>query len=75
MKFSQILNSILSAQKGTISSKRVCGLTGWLVCLIVLIVCAINNTQAPEFADYVIITSASLLGIDSVMTPLKRNKE
>lgn len=75
MKAGQILNSILSAQKGTISSKRVCGLLGWLVCLIVLIVCAVNNTQAPEFSDYVIITSASLLGIDSVMVPFNKNKK
>lgn len=67
--------SVLSAQPGTISSKRLCGVLGWLVCLGILIFCAISGTEAPEFADYVIITSASLLGIDSVVLPFQRKNK
>lgn len=67
--------SMLSAEPGSISSKRLCGILGWLVCLGILVFCAINDTEAPEFADYVIITSASLLGIDSVMLPFSKKRK
>lgn len=45
-----------------LSSKRVCGFFGWLVCLFICVYCTIMVIPAPE----VFICSTSLLGIDSI---------
>ena len=58
--------TIFFANSGGFSSKRVCGVVGWLCCLIILGVSFIYDKQVNEFADYVLITSASLLGVDSL---------
>lgn len=58
--------TLFQANSGGLSSKRVCGVIGWLVCLILLICSAIFKFEIDEFADYVLITSASLLGVDSL---------
>jgi len=60
------VKSIFLATRGSISSKRVCGVIGWLVCLTVLIYCTILTIQAPFFADAVLIATAALLGVDSI---------
>jgi hypothetical protein len=39
-KFKDFIVKMLSSNSG-ISSKRVCGVIGWIVCLIVLIYCSI----------------------------------
>lgn len=49
-----------------VSSKRVCGFMGWLVCMFICLWCTINVVQAPNIVDYLFICSASLLGIDSI---------
>lgn len=49
-----------------ISSKRICGVAGWFVCLGVLIYCAVNVIQAPLMIDTVLLCVMGLLGIDSV---------
>lgn len=41
MKFVQFVKEIVTSHSG-ISSKRVCGVIGWLVCLGVLIYCTVN---------------------------------
>ena len=56
-----------------ISSKRVCGIMGWLLCLIILIYCSITNKQAPDMIDTVLYCCMGLLGIDSV-TNIWKNK-
>ena len=48
------------------SSKRVCGVLGFLGCLGILIYCTIQSVQAPEMIDIFLIICASLLGVDSV---------
>lgn len=58
--------TIFLANSGGISSKRVAGLLGWLVCLILFILGFWLEKEVPEFGDYVIITSTSLLGVDSL---------
>lgn len=57
-----------------VSSKRVCGLLGWIVCLIVLIYCTIVGVQAPLMIDTVLWGCLGLLGIDSVTGIWKNNK-
>ena len=49
-----------------ISSKRVCGVLGFLVIMFVIIFCTISNTQAPEILETFIWAVCMLLGIDSV---------
>ena len=73
MKIGQICKSILSSATGTISSKRLCGIIGWLVCLGIGIYCTINIIQAPMLIDSILIGSATLLGVDSV-TGIWKNK-
>ena len=49
-----------------LSSKRVCGFLGWIVCLFICIYCTILVIPAPEIIDMLFICSTSLLGIDSI---------
>ena len=73
MNIKQIIKSILSSAQGSISSKRLCGIIGWLVCLGIGIYCTINVIQAPMLTDSILIGSASLLGVDSI-TGIWKNK-
>ncbi len=69
--------TLFQAKTGGLSSKRVCGVLGWVVCLVLLICSAIFKFSIDEFADYVLITSASLLGVDSlqgIFTKSNRNQ-
>lgn len=65
MKFITFLRQALTSHSG-VSSKRLCGVIGWFVCLGVLIYCAINVIQAPLMIDTVLLCCMGLLGIDSV---------
>lgn len=73
MKIGEVVKSILSASKGSISSKRVCGVIGWIVCLGIGIYCTVKVIQAPLLIDSILIGSATLLGVDSI-TGIWRNK-
>lgn len=65
MKFSTILRLIVSSHSG-ISSKRFCGLVGWLTCLGIIIYCTVTCIQAPVIVDTVLYCCMGLLGIDSI---------
>lgn len=65
-KFISELKSIFVSTKGSLSSKRICGVFGWLVCLIVTIYCTYKGTQAPLIADSIILATVALLGVDSI---------
>ena len=59
-----------------VSSKRVCGIIGFIVIVFVLIYCTICNTQAPTMIDTFIYAICLLLGIDSITGIFyNRNKE
>ena len=62
--FSFVLK-IFESRSG-VSSKRVCGFMGWLVCLFVCVYCTVNVIAAPQIVEILFICSTSLLGIDSV---------
>lgn len=68
----QFLIKLITAHTG-ISSKRVCGILGWIVSLIVLIYCSIVTKQAPNMIDTVLYCCMGLLGIDSI-TSIWKNK-
>jgi hypothetical protein len=58
--------TILLKNSGGISSKRVCGIIGWFVCIGILIASFIISKDVPSYGELIAITSASLLGLDSV---------
>ena len=72
MTTKQFLKSIFLNQPNSISSKRICGVLGWLLCLGVLGYCTYKEIQAPAMVDTMVITSAALLGVDSIMNIWKR---
>lgn len=49
-----------------ISSKRVCGVLGFLVILFIIIFCTVSNIQAPVILETFIWAVCMLLGIDSI---------
>lgn len=59
---------IVTSDSG-ISSKRVCGVLGFLVISFVLIYCAICEIQAPIMIDTFIWAVCVLLGIDTIVSP------
>ena len=61
-----IVKSLLSADRASLSSKRLCGFIGWLCCAAVLIMCTVWDRQAPDMVSTVLYTSTALLGLDSV---------
>lgn len=65
MKFISFLKDVVTSQSG-ISSKRVCGLLGWLLCLGVLVYCTVTSKQALVMIDTIVWCCMGLLGIDSV---------
>ena len=65
MRFTEFLKGVISSHSG-ISSKRLCGVTGWFVAIAVLIYCTIATIQAPLMIDTFLICVMALLGIDSV---------
>ena len=62
---------IITAGSG-VSSKRVCGVLGWAICLISAAYCTICQIEAPQFLDSVIIASTALLGVDSITSIWKK---
>lgn len=76
-KIKEYIKLIITAHSG-ISSKRVCGVLGFLVIMFVIVFCAIAGTQAPLIMDTFIWAVCMLLGLDSIMSPFRekyKNKE
>lgn len=55
------------------SSKRILGALGVLVCLGLLIAAFITQREVPTFGDMVLITSTSLLGLDTFKGIFNKN--
>ena len=71
MTFIAFLKQVFTSHSG-VSSKRLCGVVGWFVCLGVLIYCAVNVIQAPLMIDTVLSCIMGLLGIDSITSIWKK---
>jgi hypothetical protein len=63
---------MLSAESG-VSSKRVAGFLGWIVCLSITIWSTIYTIPTPDIVEMLFICSTSLLGIDSITGIWKKN--
>lgn len=69
-----IFKSLLSADRSSLSSKRLCGIIGWVTCSVALILCTVWDRQAPDMVTTFIIASSALLGVDSVTDIWKEEK-
>ncbi len=65
--------TIFLANSGGFSSKRLLGVLGFLVCLVLLILSFILEKDIPSFADMVLIASSSLVGVDAFRGIFSRN--
>jgi hypothetical protein len=65
MKHSEFWVQLFTGNK-SISSKRVCGFTGWMVSVFICLWCTFSNVEAPQIADMLFICSTSLLGVEAV---------
>lgn len=75
MQIVNFLKQLVTAHTG-ISSKRVCGILGFLTVVGILIYCTINVVQAPTMIEPFMYVICALLGIDSITGIFyNRNKE
>lgn len=68
----QFMKKMLSSDN-SVSSKRVAGFLGWIVCLLLTIFCTIFSIPAADIVEMLFICSTSLLGIDSITSIWKKN--
>lgn len=71
MSLFEFLKHALSSDSA-VSSKRISGFIGWVVCLLCVIYSVITNKDAPNIVDTLFITSTALLGLDSVVSIFKK---
>lgn len=69
----EIIKSLLVSTKGSLSSKRFCGILGWIIVLSLTIYCTIEQIQAPEITEAIVIASTALLGVDSITNCFRKN--
>ena len=65
MQIVNFLKQLVTAHTG-ISSKRVCGILGFLTVVGILIYCTVNVIQAPTMIEPFMYVICALLGIDSI---------
>lgn len=64
-KIKEYIRLMITSHSG-ISSKRVCGVLGFLVIMFVIIFCTVTSVQAPVVLETFIWAVCALLGIDSI---------
>lgn len=65
MGFWEFVSKTFQSRSG-VSSKRICGFMGWIVCLFICVWCTVQGIAAPIIVEMLFICSTSLLGIDSI---------
>ena len=70
-KIKEYIRLMITSHSG-ISSKRVCGVLGFLVISFVIIFCTVISTQAPVILETFIWAVCMLLGIDSATGIFKK---
>lgn len=63
LDFLNIVKQVFCSPDGRLSSKRVFGGMGWMVCLWVLIHCTLKHVEAPVITEVIVIVSATLMGV------------
>lgn len=67
-KIKEWFKLVVTSDSG-VSSKRVCGVLGFLVISFVLVYCAICSLQAPVMVETFVWAVCVLLGIDTIVSP------
>lgn len=67
-KIKEWFKLVVTSDSG-VSSKRVCGVLGFLVISFVLVYCAICSLQAPVMVETFIWAVCVLLGIGTIVSP------
>lgn len=65
MRFSEFIRKMLESQSG-VSSKRVCGVIGWLFVIGWITYLCITGKQAPDIAEIFLFCIMGLLGLDTI---------
>lgn len=68
------IKSLLVSDKGSLSSKRFCGLLGWIVLLCCLGYASWAGTELPGVTSEFIFGTVALLGVDSVTSIWKTGR-
>ena len=76
--FRQFFTQMFMSNKA-ISSKRVAGLIGWVICIFISLWCVFTGIEAPNIIDSLFWCTAGLLGLDSITgiwkkTPVEETK-
>lgn len=66
------IKSIFKAGANEVSSKRVCGVTGWMVILGIYIYGIVSGNAVPEMGE-LLMACVALLGVDSVTSVFKNS--
>lgn len=69
------LRETLSARSGQLSSKRIFGGLGFLICMFELIYCTYIHQEAPMMIDAFMLSCMGLLGVDSVTSIWKNDNK
>lgn len=69
------IKSIFLSEKGSVSSKRVCGVAGFAVIFTVYVLAYAQGRAMPAYTVELMATCGALLGIDSVAKIFKKDKE
>lgn len=65
-------NEIFQTPEGRFSSKRVCGILGWVALLFSYIYLLVTKQAEPEFTDPLLWAIVTLLGVDSITYAFQR---
>lgn len=68
------IKQVLSSASGSLSSKRLCGIAGFFVILVIYIYSAITGKQMPECTESIFYGICLLLGVDSITSIFKKNQ-
>lgn len=66
MNVKDTIKSVFVATEGSISSKRVCGVLGWIIIGGIEIYCVITGKPNPDSLPEFMFACCALLGVDSV---------
>lgn len=73
MTIRQFFLDMFSADKA-VSAKRVSGVLGWLICLVICMYCTFTKVEAPGITDTLFICSTALIGLDSITGIFNKTK-
>lgn len=68
------IREVFSGYQNQLSSKRVCGIFGWLILMTAYIYSVIQHIELPEATEYLTWAIVTLLGVDAVTNAFSKHK-